>query len=57
MPHGSHGSDVVRLYPNLDVTRVSEMRLEAILRSPIIWENVDYLECSRYVALNWDQLR
>ena len=25
---------------------------EAVLSSPIIWENVDYLECARYVALN-----
>ena len=24
-----------------------------LLTSPIVWKNVDYLECSRYVALNW----
>ena len=47
------GSDVVSLYPNLDVTRCSEIMKEAILRSPIKWDNMDYLECARYVALNW----
>ena len=36
------GSDMVSLYPNLDVTRVCEMMQEAILISPIILENVDY---------------
>ena len=47
------GSDVVSLYPSMDVTRCSELMKEAILSSPIVWDNVDYLECARYVALNW----
>ena len=47
-------SDVVSLYPNPDVIRCSEIMREAILMSPIVWESMDYLECSRYVALNWN---
>ena len=25
------------------------------MMSPVKWENVDYRECARYVALNWDE--
>ena len=47
------GSDVVSLYPNLDVSRVSRLMYEAVKTSPLKWDNVDWLECCRYVALNW----
>ena len=46
------GSDVVSLYPNLDVARVSKMMGEAVRLSPLKWEGVDWMECARYVALN-----
>ena len=49
------GSDVVSLYPNLDVARASALMYEAVKVSPMEWENMDWLECSRYVALNWSQ--
>ena len=47
------GSDVVALYPNMEVERAAEIIKEAILRSPMEFKNLDLLECSRYVALNW----
>ena len=28
---------------------------EAVLRSPVTWQDVDYLEAARYIALNWDE--
>ena len=28
---------------------------EAVIKSPVTWEGVDYGECARYIALNWDQ--
>ena len=49
------GSDVVALYPNMEVERAAEIMKEAILRSTMEFKNVDLLECSRYVALNWTQ--
>ena len=51
------GSDVVSLYPNLKVREISERIKEAILESEMTWEEVDYLEAARYVALNWDKER
>ena len=48
------GSDVVSLYPNLDIGEVSKKMKEAILNSPITWQDIDYLEATRYIALNWD---
>ena len=47
------GSDVVSLYPNLDTNKVAERVREAVLKSEVIWENFDYLEGARYLALNW----
>ena len=49
------GSDVVSLYPNLEVDRVLQNVKEAILDSSMEWKEVDYLEAVRYLALNWDQ--
>ena len=51
------GSDVVSLYPNLDVSKVSKVMYEAVLESDMSWDNVDLLECTRYVALNWSKER
>ena len=49
------GSDVISLYPNLDVTKVSKEMREAIKVAKIEWEEVDYREAARYVALNWSR--
>ena len=49
------GNDVVSLYPNLDIEKVAKNMKEAILSSTITWQDVDYLEAARYVALNWDK--
>ena len=48
------GSDVISLYPNLEVEKVVESVREAVLKSNIQWEDVDYREGVRYLALNWD---
>ena len=48
------GSDVSALYPSLDAEKVSELVYLAVLKSNIKWSNVDYLEASRYIAMNWD---
>ena len=47
------GSDVEALYPSLDVDRVCEMIYGAVMNSKIKWNNVDYREAARYIALNW----
>ena len=47
------GSDVVSLYPNLDVAQVAKRMKEAVLASSITWQEIDWLEAARYVALNW----
>ena len=49
------GTDVVNLYPSLDITKVVEVVKEAILDIGISFDEVDYLEASRYVALNWSE--
>ena len=49
------GSDVESLYPNLEVNKVVEGVKEAILGSKMEWEEIDYLEGVRYLALNWTQ--
>ena len=49
-------SDVVSLYPNnLEVQEVVKSVKEAIVESRIMWEEIDYLEGARYLALNWTQ--
>ena len=48
------GSDVVSLYPNLEVDKVVDCVREAVLKSNIKWEEIDYREGVRYLALNWD---
>ena len=37
----------------LDVEKVAKIVYEAILRTTVCWENVDYMEAARYIALNW----
>ena len=49
------GSDVVSMYPNLDVDLVVEMIGEEVKRSGVKWTNVDWLEAARYLALNWTE--
>ena len=49
------GSDVVSLYPNLDINKVGDRVKEAVLSSNIKWEGVNYLEAVRYIALNWTE--
>ena len=51
------GTDVVNLYPSLDITRVVEDVQQAILDSKITWREIDYLEAARYVALNWPETK
>ena len=38
------GSDVISLYPNLEINRVVENVKEAVLASEVRWEEVDCLE-------------
>ena len=49
------GTDVESLYPNLKVAEVSKRMKEAILESEMKWEDIDYMEAARYVALNWEE--
>ena len=53
VPMVAIGSDVVNLYPNLDIVKVVEAVQQAIMESPVQFEDVDFLEASRYIALNW----
>ena len=48
------GSDVISLYPNLEVDKVVNNIREAIEIANVKWEEVDYREGVRYLALNWD---
>ena len=48
------GSGVVNLYPNLKVDKMVDTMREAVEKSCIKWEEVDYREAMRYLALNWD---
>ena len=49
------GSDVISLYPNLDVNQVGDRVKQAVLRGKIKWEGIDYMEGARYIALNWTE--
>ena len=42
------------LYQSLDINKVAMLVYEAVMRSKVVWQNVDYLEACRYIALNWD---
>ena len=47
------GTDVVSLFPSLDVGQVAIQVAEAVRTSTITWSEIDYLEGARYLALNW----
>ena len=49
------GFDVISLYPNLDMGKVGERVKEAVLKSNISWEGINYMEAVRYIALNWTE--
>ena len=46
------GSDVEALYPSLDSLECGKIVEEEILRTKIEWEDLDYLEGTRYIVLN-----
>ena len=49
------GFDVVSLYPSMDIARVGDKVREAVLKSSISWEGINYMEAVRYIALNWNE--
>ena len=49
------GTDVINLYPSLDIAKVVEEVSKAVMVSSIKWEEIDYLEGARYMALNWSE--
>ena len=49
------GSDVESLYPNLDVDQVIRRIEEEVIRTDMEFDNIDYLEATRYLALNWSE--
>ena len=49
------GTDVENLYPSLDIVKVVDTVREAVMNTKVTWEEVDYLEAARYVALNWSE--
>jgi hypothetical protein len=49
------GSDVASLYPSLDAEKVAEIVYQAVLKSEIKWTNIDYVEATQYIALNWSE--
>ena len=42
------GSDVISLYPNLEVDKVVDNIREAVMMADVKWEEVDYREGVRY---------
>ena len=49
------GCDVEALYPSLDLEVVTNTVHNEILESEIKWQDIDYMEGCRYIALNWDR--
>ena len=49
------GGDVVSLYPNLDVDMVVERIKDEVMRTDLKFSSIDYLEATRYLALNWSE--
>jgi hypothetical protein len=41
------GTDVASLYPILDAEKVSEIVYNAVLKSDLMWTNIDYVEATR----------
>ena len=50
--HVTFGSS---LTVTLDAEKFAELVYEAVLKSEIKWTNLDYIEASRYIALNWTE--
>ena len=46
------GCDVEALYPSLDVKECWKIVEEEMMRSDIVWEDLDYLEGTRLIALS-----
>ena len=46
------GCDVEALYPSLEVEEIGNIIVEEVMRSSISWENLDYMEGVRLIALN-----
>ena len=49
------GSDVVNLYPSLEADKVVGEIEQEMLRTDMQFDNIDYLETTRYLVLNWTQ--
>ena len=49
------GTDVVNLYPSLRVDKVVEAVRRAVVDTEVKFDELDYLEMARYVALNWPE--
>ena len=47
------GTDAINLYPSLDVDKVCQEVLLGIRQADIKWEEIDYIEATRYICLNW----
>ena len=47
------GFDAESLYPNLKLESIRKLIFEGILASSITWQDIDYKEALRYIALNW----
>ena len=49
------GADVVSLYPSLDDKTVAEIVYNSIMNTEIRFDNVNFKEAVRYLALNWSK--
>ena len=49
------GSDVEALYPSLEDVKVAEICYKAVLESDMKFENIDYKEAVRYIAMHWSE--
>ena len=49
------GADVESLYPSLSAVHVADIVFKAIMESDIKFENINYKEGARYLALNWSR--
>ena len=45
------GSDVEALYPSLEAFEVAEIVYQAVLESKVKFDNIDWLEACKYIAL------
>ena len=48
------GCDVDALYPSLEIESTARILREEIIKSTVQWDDIDYMEGARYIALNWD---